>query len=106
MTNEAGAFPSYYWTKSTVPYWSEICGTTMAERLQPRSKACARCFMACGKVVTITEEGPYAGTKVEGPEYETIYTYGGLHAISDLAAIAYINELCDRLGIDTISAGN
>ncbi len=106
MTNEAGAFPSYYWTKGTVPYWAEICGTTMAERLQPRSKACARCFMACGKMVTITNEGPYAGTKVEGPEYETIYTYGGLNGIQDIAAIAYINELCDRLGIDTISAGN
>ena len=105
LTNEAGAFPSYYWSKGTVPHWAEICGSTMAERYQPRSKACARCFMACGKVMDI-QEGDYAGTKVEGPEYETIYTFGGLNAVDNLPGIAYLNELCDRLGLDTISAGN
>jgi aldehyde:ferredoxin oxidoreductase len=106
MTSEAGALPSYYWSKGGVPHWAEICGTTMRERYQPRSKACAKCFMACGKVMTITEEGPFAGTKVEGPEYETIYTFGGLNAVDNLPGIAYLNELCDRLGLDTISAGN
>ncbi len=105
MTNEARAFPSYYWTKGTVPHWTEINGTTLAERYQPRPKACSKCFMACGKITSIGE-GKYAGTKVEGPEYETIYSFGGLNAVDNLPAIAYLNELCDRLGLDTISAGN
>ena len=105
MTNEVGAFPSYYWTKGTVPYWPQISGAALQEKYKPRSKACAMCFMACGKVTTISE-GDYAGTHVEGPEYETIYTFGGLNAVDNLPAIAYLNELCDRLGMDTISAGN
>jgi aldehyde:ferredoxin oxidoreductase len=50
--------------------------------------------------------GRHAGLTVEGPEYETIGAFGGLCAVDDLAEIAYLNDICDRLGIDTITAGN
>jgi len=105
LANRAGAFPSYYWSKGSVPYWEQISGEALAERFKPKPRACFRCFLACGKLTTVTE-GPYAGTKVEGPEHETIYAFGGVCAVDDLAAIAYLNDLCDRLGLDTISAGN
>jgi aldehyde:ferredoxin oxidoreductase len=51
-------------------------------------------------------EGPYSGTVVEGPDYETIFALGSLCGNGNLESIARANELCDRLGIDTISAGN
>jgi aldehyde:ferredoxin oxidoreductase len=41
----------------------------------------------------------------EGPEYETVGTLGGLCLVDDLVAIAKANELCNRYGLDTISAG-
>ena len=44
--------------------------------------------------------------KLEGPEYETIYAFGGLCLIDSIEEIAYLNDICDRLGMDTISAGN
>jgi aldehyde:ferredoxin oxidoreductase len=50
--------------------------------------------------------GRHAGLKVEGPEYETIFAFGGLCMIDDIKEIAFLNDLCDRLGMDTISAGN
>ncbi len=105
LANRVGAFPSYYWSAGTVPHWERIGGDALVERFHPRSKACYRCFLACGKVTTIPE-GRHAGLQVEGPEYETIYAFGGLCAVDDLAEIAYLNELCDRLGVDTITAGN
>jgi aldehyde:ferredoxin oxidoreductase len=40
-----------------------------------------------------------------GPEYETIGAFGSMCAISDLAAIARANQLCNAYGMDTISAG-
>ena len=43
---------------------------------------------------------------VEGPEYETIYAFGGLCEIDSIKEIMYLNDICDRLGMDTISAGN
>ena len=41
-----------------------------------------------------------------GPEYETIYAFGGLCMVSSIEEIIYLNDLCDRLGMDTITAGN
>ncbi|HEJ83074.1 MAG TPA: aldehyde:ferredoxin oxidoreductase, partial [Desulfobacteraceae bacterium] len=41
-----------------------------------------------------------------GPEYETIYAFGGLCEVDSIEEIAHLNDICDRLGMDTISAGN
>ena len=105
FTNTAGAFPSYYWSRGEVPFWEQISADTMVERFQPRNRACQGCFIACRKLSTV-DEGRHAGLTLEGPEYETIYAFGGLCAVDDLAEIAHLNHLCDLLGLDTITAGN
>ena len=61
--------------------------------------------MGCGKTIEV-QEGRHKGLKLEGPEYETLYAFGGLCLIDQIEEIAYLNDLCDRLGIDTITAGN
>jgi aldehyde:ferredoxin oxidoreductase len=43
---------------------------------------------------------------VKGPEYETICSFGSQLMVDDLAAITALGDLCDRLGMDTITAGN
>jgi len=83
----------------------KISADTMVEQLKPRPRACYRCFLACGKYSTVSE-GRHAGLQGEGPEYETIFAFGGLCGIDDLADILYLNMICDKLGIDTITAGN
>ena len=105
FTNTAGAFPSYYWSRGEVPFWEQLSADTMVERFQPRNRACQGCFIACRKLSTV-DEGRHAGLTLEGPEYETIYAFGGLCAVDDLAEIAHLNHLCDLLGLDTITAGN
>jgi len=105
IANKVGCFPSYYWSAGTVPHWEEISGDTLVERFKPRPKTCYRCFFACGKLTTVPN-GRHAGLTVEGPEYETIFAFGGLCAVNDLAEILYLNDICDRLGLDTITAGN
>ena len=62
-------------------------------------------MLACGRMTRISR-GTYAGLRIEGPEYETIYAFGGLCLIDSLDGIIYLNDLCDRLGLDTITAGN
>ncbi len=105
IANRVCSFPSYYWSAGTVPYWTQISADALVERFKPRPKACYRCFFACGKVTTVPD-GRHAGLTVEGPEYETIYAFGGLCGVDDLAEILYLNDLCDRVGLDTITAGN
>jgi aldehyde:ferredoxin oxidoreductase len=44
---------------------------------------------------------PYYG----GPEYETLGAFGSDCGVSDLAAVCKANEICQRMGLDTISTG-
>lgn len=102
---KARSFPSYYWSAGTVPHWEQIGGDMLVERFKPRSISCHRCFFGCRKMTTVPD-GRHAGLTLQGPEYETIFAFGGLCAVDDLAEIIYLNDICDRLGMDTITAGN
>jgi len=68
-------------------------------------KACQSCFVHCS-LITEAADGKYKGTTVEGPEYETIGMFGSNLLIDSLPTIIQANVLCDKLGLDTISAGN
>ena len=105
IMNEAGGFPTRYWSEGTYDRWESISSEALHERCDVKPRACLKCFMACGRLTTV-RYGRHAGLKLEGPEYETIYAFGGLCAIDRIEEIAYLNDLCDRLGMDTITAGN
>jgi len=103
--NTNKAFPARYWSQGYVDYWEQISGDALLENFDVKNTACARCFIACGKTTTV-REGKYQGVTIEGPEYETIYVFGGLCCIKNLDEIIYLNDICDRLGMDTMSGGN
>jgi aldehyde:ferredoxin oxidoreductase len=42
---------------------------------------------------------------VDGPEYETMISFGSLMMVDDLEAVIYAGHLCNVYGMDTISAG-
>ena len=105
LMNNAGAFPAKYWSQGTCEHVEEISGETYHQQHEIHPHACSKCFMACGRLATISK-GRHEGLTIEGPEYETIYSFGGLCMIKEMEEIAYLNDLCDRLGIDTITAGN
>jgi aldehyde:ferredoxin oxidoreductase len=65
---------------------------------------CHLCHIGCGTVLQVNE-GPYAGEPVEGPEYETLYSFGGEIGNTDLGMIIEANRICDDYGVDTMSAG-
>jgi aldehyde:ferredoxin oxidoreductase len=72
-------------------------------KYQERRFACWQCPLGCGGHVRV-QEGPYA---VEGhkPEYETLAAFGTMTLVDDVEAIIKANDLCNRYGLDTISAG-
>jgi aldehyde:ferredoxin oxidoreductase len=99
-----GNFPLRNWRQARWPGAKKISGATMHDTILSGRKACMHCPIACGRHIKVTE-GPYAPMDCEGPEYETIGTLGGLCLVDDLVAVAKANELCNRYGLDTISAG-
>jgi aldehyde:ferredoxin oxidoreductase len=105
ITNATGSLPTRYWTLGEFINVEKIGAEAIKRTILKQSKACFACIVACRKISRV-ETGLYAGTEVEGPEYETLYAFGPLCFNDDLGSIAKANELCDRLGMDTISAGN
>ena len=105
ITNNAGCFPTKYWSEGTLDGWQKISAEYMENCMQTKPRSCYRCFFACGKLTTVLN-GRHKGLSLEGPEFETIYAFGGLCCLSEMEEILFLNDLCDRWGIDTISAGN
>ena len=105
IMNTIGAFPTQYWSKGTLEGWEKISAESLLENCEVSSVACPHCFMACGKISEV-KQGKHQGLRIMGPEYETIYAFGGLCMVKSIEEIIYLNDLCDRLGMDTITAGN
>ena len=69
---------------------------------------CWQCPIACGGKVR-QKTGKYALELNNGvghkPEYETLAMFGTNLLNDDLASIVKINEICNNMGVDTISVG-
>lgn len=66
---------------------------------------CYSCGLGCGGTLKIGDiyNGEFSHT--HKPEYETIQSFGPLLLNNDLESVLYINELLNRAGMDSISAG-
>lgn len=101
-TEKYGDLPLSNWRGGNWDKAGDISGQRIAETIFERHTFCFACPIGCGKTVTI-DDGPYAGTRGHGPEYETLGGFGGMLLNGDLNSISHINMLCNDYGIDTIS---
>jgi aldehyde:ferredoxin oxidoreductase len=105
LTNGLSMFPTRYWTRGRLDDFEPLSAETMIEKYKVSNSTCPPCFIGCGNVCRVPE-GELAGLEVDGPEFETIYAFGGLCEIVDFPRIMLYNDICDRQGIDTMTAGN
>lgn len=105
IANEANCFPTRYWQSGHFPKWKNLSADYMQEHFDVRPHSCPNCFLKCTKRSRV-RSGRHRGLEIEGPEYETIYALGGLNELDALEEVAYLNDVCDRLGLDTMSGGN
>jgi aldehyde:ferredoxin oxidoreductase len=104
--NSMGAFPCYNARKGVLDGWEKISGETMAQLIQerggnPTHAGCAQCAIHCSNVF-VDKDGKYVTSALE---YETIWAMGGMAGIVDLDTIARLDNLCDDIGVDTMSTG-
>ncbi|GAB4275867.1 MAG: aldehyde ferredoxin oxidoreductase family protein [Coriobacteriia bacterium] len=77
----------------------DLSGERLASEHLVRRGGCWGCPIACGRV-TRSARG-----ESHGPEYETVWALGANLGIRDLRDVIALNDACNRLGLDTISAG-
>lgn len=66
---------------------------------------CYSCPLGCGGILDIHDIGDGKYKETHKPEYETINQFGAGILNFDLESILYMNEMMNRAGIDSISAG-
>ena len=103
--NESHMWRVKNFQKSYFEETKKISGEALVETGRLKSKVgCYACVIGCHRY-TETKGDKYRGYG-GGPELETIIHFGPGAMVSDLDAIIKANELCNILGLDTISTGS
>lgn len=105
IMNTMRAFPTRYWEEGRVQGWELLTAEHLKKTCHVKPISCPHCFLACGKQTRV-KTGRHKGLTISGPNYQTVAAFGGLCLIHTLEEIIYLKDLCDRLGLDTVSAGN
>ena len=99
-----GDSPTRNWSKSVLAF-PNADALTFEELLKYREsqEACWHCPIACWG----TSRVEYDGETViaHQPEYETASSFGSMTLNDDYPSLIKANDLCNRYGLDTISAG-
>ena len=102
--NTLGALGSFNLRRETFADAFAISGEEMHAHHHARDTTCLKCPVACGKQYEI-REGELQGLQAKMPEYETIFAFGSMLGNAHSASLTRANDLCDLLGMDTISMG-
>jgi aldehyde:ferredoxin oxidoreductase len=102
-----GATPIKNWQLAGEQALPNLANLTDAEKIlkyQTRKYGCANCPIACGGIFNVAD-GKYPVGETKKPEYETIGAFGTMCMCDDFETIIKLNDMCNRSGLDTISAG-
>ena len=82
----------------------QIDGKNLTDKIT-RSRGCFRCPVQC-KAELEFSQGRLKGQRSFRPEFEPMLALGPKCGLKDLDTLVYLDNLCSRLGVDSISAGN
>lgn len=102
IINENGLYPHKNFQTGVYDKAPEQSGEALEAKYLVKNQPCFACPIGCGRVSKL----PVMEKESEGPEYESIWTFGSNMGINDLASIVTANHLCDEYGLDTISTGS
>jgi aldehyde:ferredoxin oxidoreductase len=104
IVNEIGALPTRNAQATQFEHADMISGETVKEQILVSDPTCHACPVACKKEVEV-KEGKYK-VRMESTEYESMWCLGANCGCSNKEAIAYMVNLTNDYGVDTIEMGN
>jgi aldehyde:ferredoxin oxidoreductase len=103
LMDHTGIHPNMNFNRSTLDV--KPIDEFEVQRFFERHRACFSCTIRCSKISRV-KEGPLKGAFTEGPEYETVWSFGGQCGNNDIPTIIEAEHLCDAYGLDAVSVGN
>ena len=104
MANAMGFLPTRHYTSGTFEHAREVSGERLAEEFNVKNRGCFACTIPCSRFYAV-KEGEFAGLYGEGPEYEALGSFTSRVGNRDLSLALKANDLCNRLGLDALTAG-
>lgn len=120
-----GGIPTLNYRLGTFEGTEKVDAIAVKEQVRIGMEACFACSVRCKKVVQIEMREEDAGVtrrgvkvavdpqhryrvdpKYGGPEYESLASLGTNLGVDDIVAVCKSNEICNMMGMDTISAGS
>ncbi len=122
--NLDGGMPTLNYRMGAFDEIAKVDAIAIKEEVRVDMGACFACSVRCKKVVQIEQRAEDAGVtrkgvkvavdpkgryrvdpKYGGPEYESLASLGPNLGVDDIVAVCKSNEVCNYLGMDTITAG-
>lgn len=104
IVSEIGALPTRNGQLTQFEHADMISGEIVKEKILVDDPTCHACPVACKKEVEV-KEGKYK-VHMESTEYESMWALGANCGCSSKEAIAYMINLANDYGVDTIELGN
>lgn len=104
LTGAMGILSAKNWSATGEFVPVEALGLDAQNTRKIGKEHCYGCPVGCSQM-KLAKTGPYAGILTEGPEFETIYSFGTETGVANLDAVIAADRLADELGLDSISAG-
>ena len=102
--DELGILATRNYRQNTFEAAERIDGKNLEENII-RRRSCHRCPVHCKADLEFTQ-GKFKGMQAVRPEFEPMLSLGSKCGLSDLDTLVSLDNLCSRLGLDSISAGN
>jgi len=101
--DDLGILATRNFRENTFEAAEQIDGKNLEKNIT-RSRGCYRCPVRC-KAELKFDKGKLKGRKAVRPEFEPMLSIGARCGLTDLDTLVYLDNLCTRLGMDSISAG-
>ncbi len=96
-----GDAPVKNWGGSDKDFKSRPLGPDLMAKRELKKYHCHACPLACGAISSVSN----GFDETHRPEYETSMSWGSMLLNNDMDSLFLINELLNRAGMDSISAG-
>ncbi|MGE5124427.1 MAG: aldehyde ferredoxin oxidoreductase family protein [Acidobacteriaceae bacterium] len=104
LTGAMGVLPAKNWTATGEFVPVEGIGKDAQDSRKVGREHCHDCPVGCSQL-KLAKTGAYAGILSEGPDFETVYSFGSGVGIGEVDPIIAADRLADELGLDSISSG-
>ena len=102
-SNDLGMLPARNFTAAQFAGAAATDGANI-EQYVVRTHGCPGCAIRCKADVRV-QSGRFEGFEGQRPDFEPLVAWGAKVGVDDPEAVLYLHDRCDRLGLDSISAG-